>query len=204
VRLDPDTVDRGSLPRDVPAQGSGFDGDTPLDVTLDGVDVGDVRTDDAGRVELAVPAASDLRCGMHRVALQQRGKAPAPRAEAALTVVCPPSGTPVLEVEPDVVAPGQLALVTAQDLPPGPVRLLWRHRDGTLRTALPRTVDPVGGRLRLRLLLMDGERPGPRRLLAVTDGGLVVADVDVTLVVVNPFQPGRRAPDNRVGLLGRR
>jgi hypothetical protein len=204
LRLDPDTVDRGSLPVDVPAEGSGFDSDAPLDVTLDGVDVGDVRADDAGRAELTVPAASDLRCGIHHVALQQRGKAPAPRAEAALTVACPPSGTPLLDVAPDVVAHGQIALVTARDLPPGPVRLLWRHRDGTQRAALPRTVDPVEGRLRLRLLLMDGERPGPRRLLALTDGGLVVADTEVTLVVVNPFQPGRHGQESRVGLLGRR
>lgn len=209
VVLNPFVIDRRQLPRLTKASGTGFGRAVPVDVLLDGTDIGDATTSNAGTLVFQVPVPKAIGCGGHQVTIRQRTPTPPPAAKAVLLIVCPLD--PVLEVAPEVISTGFTARVTGEQLPPGPTRLVWDLGEGVQRPAMGNRLATVlpDGTLSLSVLLMRNEPVGPRTLLALDpdgpDAGAIRAvDAEDTLVVLSSFQPGRRSAGSTIGLLGRR
>jgi len=187
ITLSPAAFPQVSQPVLVQVTGSQFGPDQPVTIALDGTAAGSAVPNADGNFSLPITAAG-LGCGRHEVTASEQagpGGATAPlSASAALRVTrC----RLTLSIDPAVLEPGQVTEVTGTGFRPGaPVSLTWQRPGGApLLGALTVSAGPGGG-ISGFFLVLPGDLPGPRQLVASQGAVTVSAGA---IVDSSPMQP---------------
>jgi hypothetical protein len=172
--------------------GSQFHASQPVTISLNGTAAGSAVTNSDGGFTEPV-TVRDVGCAAHQVNASEQAKPGGPvfllRASAPLQVA---GCTMTLAINPAVLEPGQLTQVTGTGFVPGtPVVLAWQLPDGSALPAAMSITVGTGGTIGSYFLVMPGDLPGPRQLVATQGAAKVTANALVDAAPMQPSSGGR-------------